>query len=196
MNLEKLIQNDGDNIEEVLIEKNQVLPSAGFGSIDAHMKLQDELREPLEKEITERSDKRVEELLLGLLTEENHGENKNSKKWVMEITEKTIGVKHPIDYDFEKIPVQTILMDDLVGFEPEDKKDKPESANKISEMAEMIKNGTYNLPPILVREFQGKYQVVDGHHRFFAHQSANSLTIEVRVIPSEDIIYKDSRPSK
>lgn len=122
-------------------------------------------------------------------------ERKNSKKWIMEITETTIGVKHPTDYDFEKLPIETISMADLVGFEPDEKMDESTSSSKISEMAERIRNGTYVEPPILVRKYEGKYQVVDGHHRFHAHKLANSVSIQVRVIPLEDIVYKDSRHS-
>jgi len=114
-------------------------------------------------------------------------------KWVMEISQNSIGVTHPDTYDFEKLPVETISMSDLVGFEPDEKMESVESSAKVLDMVEAIHDDNYNEPPILVREYQGAYQVVDGHHRFHAHLAAGSQTIEVRVVPDEDVVYIDSR---
>lgn len=117
----------------------------------------------------------------------------NSSKWVMEISQNTIGVEHPDDYDFEKLPVKVLQMADLVGFEPDEKMDSISSASKVTDMTEMILIGTYVEPPILVRRYQNGYQIVDGHHRFHAHRLAGAAHIEARVIPEGDITYIDSR---
>lgn len=116
-----------------------------------------------------------------------------SSKWVMIMTENTIGVEHPGDYDFEKLPVETLQMADVVGFEPDEKMDSISSASKVTNMVGLILSRTYTEPPISVRRYQNGYQVVDGHHRFHAHRIAGVASIEARIIPEEDILYTDSR---
>ena len=120
-------------------------------------------------------------------------ENKRPHKWVMRISEYNTGVEHPSDYDFESLPIEIIEIKHLVGFEPDEKMDDELSAAKVLDMVEAIQDGIYKEPPVAVRSYQGGYQVVDGHHRFHAHKAAGSLTIEVRVVPDEDIVYIDSR---
>jgi hypothetical protein len=114
-------------------------------------------------------------------------------KWVMEVSENTIGVEHPEGYDFEKLPVESILMKNLEGFEPDEKMEDVQSAVKVADMAEAILTGDYNEPPVAVRRHGGGYQVIDGHHRFHAHRVAGSTNISVRVVPEEDIVFRDLR---
>jgi len=117
-------------------------------------------------------------------------EKKRPRKWVMRISEYNTGVEHPSDYDFESLPIE---IKHLVGFEPDEKMDDVLSAAKVLDMVEAIQNGTYNGPPISVRKYEDGYQVIDGHHRLYAHKAAGSLTVEVQMIPDEDIVYIDSR---
>ncbi len=94
---------------------------------------------------------------------------------------------------FWKLPVETIQLDNLVGFEPDEKIQQEMSSRAVIELSEKIKNGTYDAPPIMVRKYKNWFQVVDGHHRFHAHKLAGNKTIDVRVIPQEDIDYRDHR---
>ncbi len=121
------------------------------------------------------------------------GQKPNSRKWVMTMSQITIGVEHPDDYDFEKLPIKTLQMANVVGFEPNEKMESISSASKVADMAEMILSGTYVEPPVLVREYENGYQVVDGHHRYHAHRITGAALIKVKVIPKEDILYTDSR---
>lgn len=86
----------------------------------------------------------------------------------------------------EGLPVKNLPLDKLSGFEPDEKMEQPESQAKLASMVKKIKTGG-ELPPILVREYEGGYQVIDGHHRFHAAKMAGKKEIPAKVIPSEDI---------
>ena len=126
-------------------------------------------------------------------TKSEENQKPNSHKWVMTMSQTTIGVEHPDDYDFEKLPTVTLQMANIVGFEPDEKMESISSASKVADMAEMILSETYVEPPVLVREYENGYQVVDGHHRYHAHRIVGADRIKVKVIPKEDIFYTDSR---
>lgn len=133
------------------------------------------------------------QLLLMENSQNEQGPKQHPHKWVMEISENIIGVEHPDAYDFDALPIETIRMDDLIGFEPAEKMNDARCAAKVADMVEALRAGTYNEPPIFVRKYEGGYQVIDGHHRFHAHRTADRITIEVRVVPEEDIIFIDHR---
>lgn len=124
---------------------------------------------------------------------QRYRKQKEKSKRIMEITPTSIWVEHPEDYDFEKLPVETIQLDNLVGFEPDEKMEQEMSSRAVIELSEKIKNWTYDAPPIMVRKYKNWFQVVDGHHRFHAHKLARSKTINAKVIPQEDIDYRDHR---
>ena len=88
----------------------------------------------------------------------------------------------------EGLPVVNIPLDSLVGFEPDEKMDSIESSARVQEMVALIKQDRGNeLAPILVRNYNGGYQVLDGHHRFQAYKITGAKTIPVKIVPEEEI---------
>jgi hypothetical protein len=67
-----------------------------------------------------------------------------------------------------------------------DTKNEPgtESREHIDTIAKHMRRGG-SVPPILVRRHPktGGYQVIDGHHRYFAHKQNGLKHIDVHVIP-------------
>lgn len=92
------------------------------------------------------------------------------------------------DDDQDDYPIVQIPMDDLIGFEPDDKMLSPKSKTNMEKMIRLIKAGKGDkLPPILARRYRGGYQVLDGHHRYHAYKALNSKTIPAIIIPPENI---------
>lgn len=62
--------------------------------------------------------------------------------------------------------------------------DNQESRSNIDQMKNHLKQGG-KLPPILVRRHPDTngYQVIDGHHRYFAHKEAGMKHINVSILP-------------
>jgi hypothetical protein len=86
-------------------------------------------------------------------------------------------------------PVIDISADQLVGFEPDDKMDQPKSKENVKKIVSGLKKGD-KLPPLLVRKYKKGYQVLDGHHRFWAYKSLGVKSIPVQVVPATDIEEK------
>jgi hypothetical protein len=86
-------------------------------------------------------------------------------------------------------PVINISTDQLVGFEPDDKMDQPKSKANVKKIVAGLKKGD-KLPPLLVRKYKKGYQVLDGHHRFWAYKSLGVKSIPVQVVPAADIEEK------
>ena len=63
--------------------------------------------------------------------------------------------------------------------------DNKESRGHIDQMSTHLRRGG-SLPPILVRRHPSTsgYQVIDGHHRYFAHKEAGKKYINVSVLPA------------
>jgi hypothetical protein len=95
--------------------------------------------------------------------------------------------------DFDDIPNQHVPITDIQGIEPEDKMNIPSSQHKMQNIANSIRNGE-NIPPILLRKHEDGYQVLDGHHRFYAHRLAGSPTVLSKVIPHKDIRVRHDIP--
>ena len=92
-----------------------------------------------------------------------------------------------IDYtDFDKLPVEEISLKDLVVFEPIEKMNLTTSKNKVKRILAKLKKGL-KIPPIFVRKYKGRYQVIDGHHRFRASQLFGAKTISARIVPPKNI---------
>jgi hypothetical protein len=100
---------------------------------------------------------------------------------------------------------QVIGVDWLYGFESLRKLDDPKSRSKVDDIKELIKSGEdKELPPVLVREGGEafKFQVVDGHHRYWAYKELSEEEdvvrgVVVRIVPSEmikDVMTKDELP--
>ena len=89
-------------------------------------------------------------------------------------------------------PVTNISADQLVGFEPDDKMNQPASKANVKKIVAGLKKGD-KLPPLLVRKYKKGYQVLDGHHRFWAYKSLDVKSIPVQVVPASDIEEKDQQ---
>jgi hypothetical protein len=88
-------------------------------------------------------------------------------------------------------PVVNISAAKLVGFEPDEKMSQPNSKVNVKKIVAGLKKGD-KLPPILVRKYKDGYQVVDGHHRFWAYKLLGVKSIPSQVVPDEDIIVKEN----
>ena len=83
-------------------------------------------------------------------------------------------------------PVVNIPANQLVGFEPDDKMTQPKSKANVEKIVAGLKNGD-TLPPLLVRKYKDGYQVVDGHHRFWAYKLKDVKSIPAQLVPAKDI---------
>jgi len=86
-------------------------------------------------------------------------------------------------------PVVNIPANRLVGFEPDDKMNQPASKANVEKIVAGLKQGT-KLPPLLVRKYKNGYQVLDGHHRFWAYKLLGVKNIPAQIVPAEDIEEK------
>lgn len=92
------------------------------------------------------------------------------------------------DDDQDDYPIVQIRMDELVGFEPDNKMLSPKSKSNMEKMIRLLKAGKGDkLPPILARRYRGGYQVLDGHHRYHAYKAIGAKTIPAVIIPPENI---------
>lgn len=92
-----------------------------------------------------------------------------------------------VDYSgFDSLPVVNIPTDQLVGFEPDDKMNDPKSKANVKKIVTGLEKGN-KLPPVLVRKYKNGYQVLDGHHRFWAYKLLKIKSIPVRIVPAKDI---------
>lgn len=86
------------------------------------------------------------------------------------------------------LPVELVALKNIVRFEPKEKMFQDRSHKIVSELVEKIKRGGENdLPPVLVMEVQGGYMLLDGHHRYYAHELAESQFVPVKVVPKDRI---------
>jgi uncharacterized ParB-like nuclease family protein len=102
---------------------------------------------------------------------------------------KSTGAK-VMEKEILQYPTEVVMMDSIVRFEPENKMEKEESQVIVAEMVEMIKEGRESeLPPIFVSETKHGYIILDGHHRYHAHEIAGSKFISVKVVPQDEIKF-------
>ncbi len=87
-------------------------------------------------------------------------------------------------------PVVDISTNELVGFEPDDKMSQPKSKANVKKIVAGLKQGA-KLPPILVRKYKNGYQVIDGHHRFWAYKLLGVKSIPAQVVPDSDIVMNE-----
>jgi hypothetical protein len=88
-------------------------------------------------------------------------------------------------------PVVNIPTNQLVGFEPDDKMNQPASKANVEKIVAGLKQGA-KLPPLMVRKYKNGYQVLDGHHRFWAYKLSRVKSIPSQIVPDEDIIVKEN----
>jgi ParB-like nuclease domain len=92
--------------------------------------------------------------------------------------------------------VVNIPLNNLVGFEPDEKMKDPDSRLNMNKIVDLIKSGHGDkLPPIFVRKYKGGYQVLDGHHRFHAYKKAGAKTIPAKIIPNNQIEIINKSPT-
>jgi uncharacterized ParB-like nuclease family protein len=94
-----------------------------------------------------------------------------------------------VDYDeveFGKMPTSDIPLDMLLLNEPASKMLEPKSKATLKDLIKAIKAGK-ELPPIIVRELGNKYQIVDGHHRYFAHKLLGKDKIKAVIVDPQDV---------
>ena len=90
------------------------------------------------------------------------------------------------DTGFDNLPVVNISVDRLVGFEPDNKMNQTKSKANVEKIVTGLKQGA-KLPPLLVRKYKNGYQVLDGHHRFWAYKLLGTKSIPSRIVPDKDI---------
>lgn len=92
--------------------------------------------------------------------------------------------------EIEKYPTEIVAMDSIVRFEPEVKMKKEKSKEIVRDLVELIINGHENdIPPIFVTETKFGYVILDGHHRYHAHEIAGSKLISVKVVPQDEVQF-------
>jgi hypothetical protein len=90
------------------------------------------------------------------------------------------------DAGFDSLLVVNISADRLVGFEPDSKMQQPKSRANVEKIVAGLKKGD-KLPPLLVRKYKDGYQVLDGHHRFWAYKLSGTKSIPVQIVADKDI---------
>ena len=86
----------------------------------------------------------------------------------------------------ERHKVKEIPMSQLITFEHPSKMKDPRSKQNMMKIAKAYNMGE-KIPPIMVKRHEGKYMVLDGHHRFFAAKLAGIRAIPAIVIPDNKI---------
>ena len=90
------------------------------------------------------------------------------------------------DTGFDSLPVKNISINQLIGFEPDSKMQDPKAKANVKKILAGLEAGN-PIPPILVRKYKDGYQVLDGHHRFWAYKVAKKDTIPARIVDPKDI---------
>lgn len=86
----------------------------------------------------------------------------------------------------ERHKVRAIPLSKLVTFEHPDKMKDPKSKQNLEKITRAYAQGE-SIPPIMVRQHDNMFMVLDGHHRFFAAKLAGLRTIPAIVIPDDNI---------
>jgi hypothetical protein len=92
--------------------------------------------------------------------------------------------------ELETAPAVSIPLDRLVLNEPAIKMQSPESKRNLKSLIKAIKAGE-PLPPIVVRKLGNKYQILDGHHRYFAMRALGVKNAKAVIVAPEDIELTD-----
>ena len=86
-------------------------------------------------------------------------------------------------------PIKHIPISKLHANEPESKMKQAGSWQNHKQLIGAVKTGK-NIPPITVTPHPtkpGHYTVVDGHHRFFASQTAGRRTVKSEIVPPKNV---------
>ena len=90
------------------------------------------------------------------------------------------------DTKLKDLPIKDIPLNDLTGYEPDSKMDQKEAKANVKKIMNGLNKGD-DIPPILVRKWKNGYQVLDGHHRFYAYKQLKRKTIPAKIVPDKDI---------
>ena len=99
------------------------------------------------------------------------------------------GLGADVDYDeeeFKQLPTKIISLDQLVLNEPASKMKQPKSKATIKRLIKSLRAGE-EVSPIIVRKLGDKYQILDGHHRYFAFKALDKDNIKAVVVDPEDV---------
>jgi len=97
-----------------------------------------------------------------------------------------------VDDTYADEPIIILRLNNIVNYEPASKMDVPKSRKNMQNIIQAIQNKE-QLPPIYVRKSPNpnyKYQIVDGHHRYWAYKKLNMQKIPARIIAPENIAFK------
>src|SRR5210317_1740047 len=97
------------------------------------------------------------------------------------------------DEYYNKQPVKLIDVNKLTPFEPADKMDDEISAANMGKLVTAIQAGE-KINPVVITKHQGKWLIIDGHHRYFAHLKAGVDKIRVVVADPKDLTWRDDVP--
>lgn len=88
--------------------------------------------------------------------------------------------------ELETAPTVDMPLSKLVLNEPAIKMKSPESQKNLKSLIKAIKAGK-PLPPIVVRKLGDKYQILDGHHRYFAMRALGIKNAKAIIVNPKDI---------
>lgn len=102
-----------------------------------------------------------------------------------------IEVIDKLKFTNQKDNVVELEVSRLEQFESDEKMTKYEGNRlMVEQLIKVINKGKKDtLPPIFVRKYNDYYQVIDGHHRLFAHKKTNQEKIKSIVIPEENLKF-------
>lgn len=92
-------------------------------------------------------------------------------------------------------PSQKIDFHKLEPFEPADKMKGKKSADNMKRFVDKIKAGE-EIKPIIVTPKDGKYLILDGHHRYFAARIAKVDSMEAVIVPEKYVTFTDEVPDE
>jgi len=97
------------------------------------------------------------------------------------------------DKYYKKQPAKLIDVSKLTPFEPADKMDDGISAANMGKLVTAIQAGE-KINPVVITKHQGKWLIIDGHHRYFAHLKAGADKIRVVIADPKDLTWRDDVP--
>jgi len=97
------------------------------------------------------------------------------------------------DKYYKKQPVKIVDVSKLTPFEPADKMDPKDNHDNMMRFVDKIKAGK-KIKPIVIVSHKGKWLIVDGHHRYFAHLKAGADKIRAVIADPKDLTWRNDVP--
>jgi hypothetical protein len=92
--------------------------------------------------------------------------------------------------ELETAPTTILSLDSLILNEPAAKMKSPESRKTLKSLMKALKDGE-TLSPLVVRKLGDRYQILDGHHRYFAMKALDIKNTKAIIVAPEDIKVTD-----